>query len=154
MSAQSSSLVSSRGQIGQVISTKLGSDINMPNGNSSGTIVKIDLPTGVWILTGQVNFQSGIGADFSAGYADFSIYNDDLNDPIQQQTLFAPLQNEIIQEAQSSYCSLSVSIVCASTTTVSLRYSVEVNLSVAGSTAKLIGGTGTDENELLAVCTG
>jgi len=154
MSAQSSSLVSSRGQIGQVISKKLGSDINMPNGNSSGTIVQIDLPTGVWILTAQVNFQSGIGADYSAGYADFSIYNDDLNDPIQQQTLFAPLQDEIIQEAQSSYCSLSVSIVCASTTTVSLRYGVTVDLSVAGSFATLLGGGGTTQNELLAACIG
>ncbi len=47
MSAQSSSLVSSRGQLGQVISTKLASDIVMPNGNSGGTIVQIELPYGV-----------------------------------------------------------------------------------------------------------
>ena len=55
MSVQSSVLVSSRGQIGQVISTKLATNINLPNGFQGGTIVQMDLPNGVWILTGQVN---------------------------------------------------------------------------------------------------
>jgi hypothetical protein len=154
MSVQSSVLVSSRGQIGQVISTKLATNIDLPNGFQSGTIVQMDLPTGVWILTGQVNFKTGIGANFSTGFADFSIHNDNLNDPIQQHTLFSPLQGAIVQEAQTSYCSVSVPIVCASTTTVSLRYSVEVDLSVGGSSAQLVGGSGTSENELLAVCIG
>jgi hypothetical protein len=154
MSVQSSVLVSSRGQIGQVISTKLASSINLPNGFSGGTIVQMDLPTGVWILTGQVNFNTGIGANFSTGFAEFLIYNNNLNDQIQQHTLFSPLQDSIILEAQTSYCSVSVPIVCASTTTVSLRYAVEVDLSVGGSSATLVGGTGTSENELLAVCVG
>ena len=114
----------------------------------------MDLPTGVWILTGQINFQTGIGADFSAGYANFSIHNDDLNDPIQHHTVFTPLQDAIIQESQSSYCSVVVSIVCASTTTVSLRYGLSVDLSVAGSSARLEGGAGTTQNELLAACIG
>lgn len=154
MSVQSSVLVSSRGQIGQVISKKLGSNINLPNGFQSGTIVKMDLPTGVWILAGQVNINTGIGADFSTGFALFSINNNNLNDPIQQTTLFHPLQGAIVQEAQTGYCSVSVPIVCASTTTVSLQYAVEVDLSVAGSSATLIGASGTSENELLAVCIG
>jgi len=154
MSAQSSSLVSSRGQIGQVISTKLASNIDMINGNNTGTIVQMDLPTGVWTLTGQVNFQTGIGADFSTGFASFFIYNNNLTNSIQRQTLFAPLQGAIIQESQTANCSVSVPIVCASKTTVSLRYAVEVDLSVGGSSAKLVGGSGTDENELLAVCIG
>jgi len=154
MSVQSSVLVSSRGQIGQVISTKLVNSINLPTGFQSGTIVQTVLPTGVWILAGQVSFTTGIGTDFSTGFAQFSIYNNNLTDPIQTISLFSPLQGAIIQEAQTSYGSVSVPIVCASTTTVSLRYAVEVDLSVGGSSAQLIGGSGTDENELLAVCIG
>jgi len=105
-------------------------------------------------ITRQGYIQTGIDSDFSTVYTSFFIYNNNLTNSIQRQTLFSPLQGAIIQESQTANCSVSVPIVCASTTTVSLRYSVEVDLSVAGSTAKLIGGTGKDENELLAVCTG
>lgn len=154
MSVQSSVLVSSRGQIGQVISTKLASSINLPNGFQGGIIVQTVLPTGVWILTGHVNFRTGAGCDFTGGFAQFSIENDNLNDPIQQITAFSPLQGAIVEELQNYYGSLTVPIVCASTTTVSLQYAVDVDLSVGGSSAILVGGSGTSENELLAVCIG
>ena len=154
MSVQSSVLVSSRGQIGQVISTKLASSINLPNGFQSGNIVQTVLPTGVWILTGQINFNTAVGCNFTLGFAEFTIYNNNLTDPIQTITAFSPLQGAILTESQVYYGSLTVPIVCASTTTVSLRYAVEVDLSVGGSSATLVGGSGTSENELLAVCIG
>jgi len=154
MSVQSSVLVSSRGQIGQVISTKLVNSINLPNGFQSGTIVQTVLPTGVWILTGQINFNTSIGCNFTLGFAEFTINNINLGDQIQQITAFSPLQGAILQETQTYFGSLTVPIVCASTTTVSLQYSVDVDLSVGGSAATLVGGIGTSQNELLAVCIG
>jgi len=100
-------LKQSSGQIGQQIKSYLTtSSVSVPAGISSGNLITITLPAGVWSVDGRAWIQFNSGTDLSSGFMEIYIRNTD-GTSFAVNTTANPVQGEIWTEVQSQFSEVS-----------------------------------------------
>ena len=100
-------LKQSSGQIGQQISSYLTtSSVSVPAGPSSGNLLTITLPAGVWSLDGRAWIQFNSGTDLSSGYMEIYIRNS-AGTSYAANTTANPVQGEIWTSSQNQFKQVS-----------------------------------------------
>lgn len=101
-------LKQSSGQIGQQISSYLpSSSVSVPAGPSSGNLITITIPSGVWYLEGKAFLVFGSATDVSSGYMEIYIRNS-AGTSYAANTTANPTQGEIWSETQNQFKQVSV----------------------------------------------
>ena len=101
-------LKQSSGQIGQQISSFLpSSSVSVPAGVSSGDLLTITLPAGVWSVEGKAWIIFNLFTDVSSGFMEIYIRNS-AGTSYAVNTTANPVQGEIWSETQNQFKQVSV----------------------------------------------
>jgi hypothetical protein len=118
-------LKQSSGQIGQQITSYLPTaNVSIPAGPSSGNLLTITLPAGVWNVQGLAWIQFALATDFTSGYVELYL-KDSAGTSYASNTTANPTQGEIWTETQNQFKQLGAVIDVDVETTFVLYYNID-----------------------------
>ena len=135
-------LKQSSGQIGQQITSYLPTaNVSIPAGPSSGNLLTITLPSGIWNVEARSYIQFANATNVTSGFVELYL-RDSFGTSYASNTTANPTQGEIWTETQNQFKQLGAVIDVDVETTYNLYYNIDyasgVVLFEQGS-----GGTGT-----------